>query len=93
MGSQKSGLPGPDSAGSRSASNVLLGENRSFLCALKVWLVNDRMSDGLPAGVIKWPWVKTYDAIFEWMNIRLHPFTIIWMFTGCQGFDPLPNTW
>jgi len=35
MGSagQKSGLPGPDSTGSRSASNVLLGQNRR-ICAL-----------------------------------------------------------
>ena len=36
-----------------------------------------------------WPWVKTYDAIFGWMNIHLPS---ILMFTRCQGFDPLPDT-
>ena len=34
-----------------------------------------------------WPWVKTYDAIFGWMNIHLPS---ILTFTRCQGFDPLP---
>ena len=34
-----------------------------------------------------WQWVKTYDAIFGWMNIHLPS---ILMFTRCQGFDPLP---
>ena len=34
-----------------------------------------------------WPWVKTYDAIFGWMNIHLPS---ILMFTRCQGFDPMP---
>ena len=37
--------------------------------------------------VLKWPWVKTYGAIFGWMNIHLPS---ILMFTRCQGFDPLP---
>ena len=35
-----------------------------------------------------WPWVKTYNAIFGWMNIHVPS---ILMFTHrCQGFDPLP---
>ena len=35
-----------------------------------------------------WPWVKTYGAIFGWMNI--HKSHLFWCSLGYHGFDPWP---
>ena len=51
------------------------------------WSETERRDHEKPLDLEIWPWVKTYDAIFGWMNIHLPS---ILMFTRCQGFDPLP---
>ena len=79
------GHPGGDSA----ATGPLQGQSRG--CARSRFQWRQLWSPeilGISTG-ITWPWVKTYDAIFGWMNIYLPS---ILMFTRGTGFWPI-TTW
>ena len=84
LGSQP-GNPTPQPAQTtwRFASKKVCG-NLPWSRQSNSWLVNIPANG--TAGVHIWPWIKTYDTIFGWMNIHL---PAVLMFTRGRGFWPI----